>query len=299
MVVLKSRYLTVALFLLYGSTVVNPRTLESNNETVRRVKRIVTHHQWERRQEAYRNRAIDLSSGSVQSADLLRKNLIAVFDLLRQDGGFGVGNDWSPHEIQLIAHLVSVFYQLRESGFTSSSDTLTDYMAVCFVVFNQDAGIIQFPVRKQSLASMSDDDELMYKTEEREDFLRDIMAVFFVVFNDPEVTVHTDESNTHDDSVTSLLTVDEISASYLRTDYAIRLSQKDRLKLPFRGLHAAVLCTYKLFSYSIRCNVACAIDIQYLGCGENQDIRTTRRMMPFVSPYDYQGQPKTSDWPWM
>ena len=266
MVVLKSRYLTVALFLLYGSTVVNPRTLESNNETVRRVKRIVTHHQWERRQEAYRNRAIDLSSGS----------------------------------IQLIAHLVSVFYQLRESGFTSSSDTLTDYMAVCFVVFNQDAGIIQFPVRKQSLASMSEDDELiMYRTEEREDFLRDIMAVFFVVFNDPEVTVHTDESNTHDDSVTSLLTVDEISASYLRTDYAIRLSQKDRLKLPFRGLHAAVLCTYKLFSYSIRCNVACAIDIQYLGCGENQDIRTTRRMMPFVSPYDYQGQPKTSDWPWM
>jgi len=267
MIILKSRYLTVALFLLYGSTVVNPRTLESLSE-VKRVKRIVTHHQWERRQEAYRNRAIDLSSGSVQSADLLRKNLIAVFDLLRQDGGFGVGNDWSPHEIQLIAHLVSVFYQLRESGFTSSSDTLTDYMAVCFIVFNEEAGIIQFPTRKQSLASMSDDDELIYRIEEREDFLRDVMAVFFVVFNDPDVMMHTDESNTHEDSVTSLLTVDEISARHLRTDYAIRLSQKDRLKLPFRG---QLFVLYNCFIvFSIRRNVACAIDIIFRLRGESR-----------------------------
>ena len=264
----------IFLMLCWSTEVVNPRTIEPSSPSSsssekgggavkQRIKRIVTHEQWDRRQEAYRKRAIDLSSNSVHSADLLRKHLIAVFDLLQQDGGFGVGNDWSPHEIQLIAHLVSVFYQLRESGFTSSRDQLTDYMAVCFVMFNQEAGIIQFPAaRKQQhhqhqQPESADQDEmtLVLRVEEREDFLRDVMAVFFVVFNDPEIVIKTQDQEATSNAnggggggggggITSVLTVDEISAKQLRTDYAIRLSQKDRLKLPFRGLITITILQY-------------------------------------------------------
>jgi len=124
----------------------------------------------------------------VEAAEDLRRHLIKLYLLLRQEGGFSNSHRaWTQHDIALTTHFVSIFYSLNENGFKlptihpgvmSSEETnkiLVDFMAACFSLFHEETGLIQLPIR----------DPLNQHFDQREadDFLREVTATFFILFN--------------------------------------------------------------------------------------------------------------------
>lgn len=193
----------------------------------------------------------------MEGAEELRRQLIALFVLLRRGGGFSNSQRaWTQHDINLTTHLVAAFYLLKESGFRSitSSDRnrgdaddrlLVDFMSSCFSIFSEQSSLIQLPPKSPTPES--------FTLEEADDFLvfhtiilpsnqivynvlriiqRDVTATFFILLNGGNVL-------THQPSLTP--EIEEDVARRLRAHYAGLLSQSGGLKLPFKGENSFTL----------------------------------------------------------
>lgn len=181
----------------------------------------------------------------VEAAEDLRRHLIKLYLLLRQEGGFSNSHRaWTQHDIALATHFVSIFYSLNENGFKlpnhpgpmSSEETnkiLVDFMAACFSLFHEETGLIQLPPRDPS--------NKHFEPREADDFLREVTATFFILFNGGNVLTLQNSSTLPD--------VDGELARRLRANYAALLSRAGGLKLPFKGMFIckSLMITFRFF----------------------------------------------------
>ena len=206
------------------------------------MKRIVTQSR-----HLYHNSGRDrVLKSSVQTAEELRRHLITIFVLLRKGGGFSNSQrSWTQHDINLTTHLVASFYLLQDSGFhlsheapaapsreqrkgSKSDQLLVNFMAACFMLFNDDTGLVQLPDRTGSD---------VFSIEEADDFLRDFLAISFILFNGGSSSLL---------ALPSSHSIDEELARRLRSSYSDLLSRAGGIKLPFKGqsLHLLFLCLF-------------------------------------------------------